>query len=322
MKAKKLLSTLAAVAVIGAIGYFLARTLVTHWDEVSRKEIVWNPWLLALSALAFMGNATWYAWIWKVLIERFGDRLSFKNSWLVQTLSELVKFVPGKVWHYAGRLYIYERLGVRKSSTLIAMAVESGVVVVSGTIVFLCSSPFWRPAGNAVPSRHVALAVVLAALSLVLLHPRLMERGLNFALARLKRSDRRVQLTIRYRDILLVCGLFCISWLIIGVGVWCLVASFREVDLSFFPVAAGCTSIAWVMGFVVLIAPRGLGVQEGVLTGLLAALSVLAKAEAVLLSLAFRAWTTIVLVVLALIALGIAGRDYVARYLRAEPEGP
>src|SRR5205807_2202496 len=105
----------------------------------------------------------------------------------------------------------------------------------------------------------------------IILHPRILNGLLNFALRLLKRDP--VLLTLHYSDILLVTLAWCVSWIVAGFAFYILLlALWPNTPLAALPICIGIYAIAWDFGFVTFITPCGLGFRE-LAIGLLFALA-------------------------------------------------
>lgn len=72
-----------------------------------------------------------------------------------------------------------------------------------------------------------------------------------------------------YRDTLGQLLLWVLFWAINGIAYYLLINSLTPSPPSQLPMVVGTFTIAWVVGFLALFAPAGLGVVEGTLTFLL-----------------------------------------------------
>jgi hypothetical protein len=99
------------------------------------------------------------------------------------------------------------------------------------------------------------------------LHPAFIKRGFGLALRALGEEPRR--LDWGYRDTLGQLFLWVLFWVINGIAYYLLINSLTPSPLSQLPMVVGAFTIAWVVGFLALFAPAGLGVVEGTLTFLL-----------------------------------------------------
>ena len=148
----------------------------------------------------------------------------------------------------------------------------------------------------------------LAPLGLLLLQPALIERVLNGVLARFGRTPVRVTLT--WRQVWLLAGGYAVFWLMQGLSFAALVHGLTGGDApaAFYLVATWVG--AYLIGFLSLLTPSGLGVREGALVLLLSPL--LPGAVAAVVAIVARLWMVVVEFLAAGVALllrtGIVGK--------------
>jgi len=261
---KRLLSGVSGVALVLLIFGFMLRTLYLRWEEIVSYE--WNlDYLALIIAFSLMLSASaFYAYLWKLILHRLGTPLSYRKSYRVFFLSQLGRYLPGKVWGILGLVYLSQKEGVSKVVSGASVTLQLLLQVVSGIMVFAVTLPFWSRTDS---MRDLYVLFVFLAVGLVLLHPALVNRGLNLALRITGQTE--MDLSWRYSYLLGQLGLWGVFWFVNGVAYYFLIRSIYSSSLPQVPVLAGIFAIAWVAGFVSLLTPAGLGVMEGTLALLL-----------------------------------------------------
>lgn len=261
---KKLLSGVSGVAIVLLIFGFMLRTLYLGWEEIVSYD--WNlDYLALIIAFSLMLSASaFYAYLWKLILDRLGTPLSYRKSYRVFFLSQLGRYLPGKVWGILGLVYLSQKEGVSKVISGASVTLQLLLQVVSGIMVFAVTLPLWRRMDS---MTDLYVLFVFLAVGLVLLHPALVNRGLNLALRITGQTE--MDLSWRYSYLLGHLGLWGVFWFVNGVAYYFLIGSIYSSSLPQVPVLAGMFAIAWVAGFVSLVTPSGLGVMEGTLVVLL-----------------------------------------------------
>lgn len=244
-----------------------------NWNQLTTHTFQWNPWLLTLAFLGFMLQELSYGLIWQEILSRLGSRLGLRLCLRVYLASEFVRYIPGNVWHVLTRILWVGKYGVSRPVAFASMAIELITKLAAAMLVFSISLLFWRDIGSIGSLLHGPLVDILGVASilglLVILHPRMLNGLLNQALRLLRRDP--VQLTLRYRDILLITLAWCASWLVAGCAFYVLLlALWPEAPLVALPICIGIYGFAWDIGFVSFITPSGLGVREAAIVGLFA----------------------------------------------------
>lgn len=252
------------ILLIGLIFAFLFRNLYLNWGELSTYQ--WSPNYLALvgSLSLLLANAFLYAYLWREIVRQFGTSLEFRKAFRIVFLSQLGHYLPGKVWNLFGVIYLGSKEGVPKLISGASLGLQLLWQILTGVIVFLLSLPFW---GRSQPLAGLYPSLLLLPLGAILLHPALMRWGLGFLLRAM--GEEPQGLDWGYRDTLSQLLLWLLFWFINGIAYYLLINSLTPSPLSLLPMVVGAFTIAWVVGFLALFAPAGLGVVEGTLTFLL-----------------------------------------------------
>lgn len=261
---KAVLLRLAGIAVVLLIFGFMFRSLYLDWEQIVAHQWDLNAVSLLVAFSLMLSAAALYAFLWKLILERLGAPLSYRKSYRIFFLSQLGRYIPGKIWSILGLVYLSEKEGVSKVMSSASVMLQLMLQVVSGVMVFAVTLPFWESM-DAVPGLSILLLSLPAGL--ILMHPALVSRGVNLALRLTGQPE--TELTWSYGYLLRQLGFWAVFWLLNGVAYHFLIRSIDSSPLPRFFVLAGIFSIAWVAGFVSLVTPAGLGVMEGTLVFLL-----------------------------------------------------
>jgi hypothetical protein len=189
---------------------------------------------------------------------RCGLEIGWSNAARLYNLSQLAKYLPGSIWHYASRAVAYRRLGASYSTIRDALVVESlwvlGAAVV--TAIALGASAFIQVSLEVVrPFKHIVLTLMLVGFGVLFV-----------LLVRFRASSWRVILLARPSFPILL--IQAAVWLSLGCALKMQVLALGlEASLSH---VTALFAGAYAVGVSVPIAPAGLGVRDAILaTGLL-----------------------------------------------------
>ena len=281
---KALIKKLIGLLVVSAIFYFLIKRLYQNWHQVSSYDWELNYLWLGASFVTLLSYYVSSTIPWKLILERLeGKNLSIKKGYKFWFLSQLGKYLPGKFWAILGRVYFCNEEGFSKSTTTASIIMEYILTVLAGVFVFLLSLAFMK-----IPSTvgHLYWLLLLIPVGLVSIHPFLFGKVFNFILKKLKRTE--IQFDMSYLQIVSFVGFYMILWFFCGLTFFLFVNSIHRVDWSNLIPIMGTFAIAWVIGFLSLITPGGLGVREGVLSILLA--NYMPVSMAIVVALLSRIW--------------------------------
>ena len=201
---------------------------------------------------------------WRQVVRDLGHRLTFRSSIPLFGISQLGKYIPGGVWNIAAAAELGRAHGIPARHSVAAMTIALLVSIVSGAAIgavgFLVSpAPLFAQWGWVF---WVAVPLV------VLLVPPVMNRAVALAwrLARLAPLDTRTTLGGVSR----VTAWSAAGWIVAG-GSVALLAIGMGAPATWLTVAqcVGGYALAWVVGFLFVIAPAGAGVRELVLAACL-----------------------------------------------------
>lgn len=274
------------LALLAVVGWFVARTFIDRWEEFRSYplDLQANPGLLVLAALVVWSGYAALIAGWRGVVLGWNQALAPWQAGRIWALSSLGKYVPGKIWAVAGMVVMAQRAGVRPvaaaGSALVMqlLAMGTGAAVVAATGVLALASEGWLRVG--------LIAVLFASVvgTLVLLQP----RWLNRALARLPAGVDRVAPAAAAAptplSILGGAAANVFAWGAYGVAVWLLARAL--VPEASFPLltTVGAFAASYIVGFLVLLVPGGLGVREGVFVLVLQGVVGLAPATAIALA--------------------------------------
>lgn len=270
------------LALLAGVGWFVARTFIDRWEEFRSYplDLQTNPGLLVLAALVVWSGYAALIAGWRGIVRGWNEELAPWQAGRIWALSSLGKYVPGKIWAVAGLVMMAQQAGVRPvaaaGSALVMqlLAMGTGAAVVAATGVLALASEGWLRVGL------IAVLVASVAGTLVLLQP----RWLNRALARLPAGGDQVATAPTPLSILGGAGANALAWAAYGVAVWLLAQAL--VPQATFPLATtiGAFAASYIVGFLVLLVPGGLGVREGVFVLVLQGVVGLAPATAIALA--------------------------------------
>ena len=286
--------------IVALVLFFLGRVLVLQWSEV--RAVEWQVDVPVLAGSYVLLGLVWLTLVanWRWLMKRMGASLGYGVSWRIWFLSNIVRYIPGNVWQFLGMVYLCHQEGIAAATTLASIVLYQVVSVASGLAlagaVYLVVGQMGGVGG--VPGAEVPLLPwevpgwalgVLVILAVVVCYPPLLNWALRQVFRLLRREPVQVQLAVGH----------VARFFFHRLGIWALQGlAFAMFVLSVYPVHRGDLLIiaasfvvSWVIGFLSLLTPSGLGVREVVQAGLLAL--VVPLPVAVALAILSRIWLII-----------------------------
>jgi hypothetical protein len=237
--------------VLLAAGYFLHRA----WPEVRQGLRDMAPALVVLSValtvmakLALGENA-------RIAARRCGIGLGYGTALRLYNISQLGKYIPGSIWQFVGRAAAYRSRNAGYAAIRDSLLVESLWVVASAMIVGVAligmqTADLLR---ESAPAAVLYWLGGLAGAGILLLAGAFVW----------KRTLLARYLRLAWPGPWLV-AVQVVTWALLGSSFWML-ARAAHVDIGAF-YATGLFALAFAFGFMVPIAPAGLGIRDGILT--------------------------------------------------------
>lgn len=220
------------------------------WEYGSGADLSWlgrNDWVMLVGLAMVYGAANiTLAMAWWHLLRHYG--MPSTRNWAVRTygISQIAKYLPGNIFHLAGRQYMGMLAGLDGRALAKSVAAELGLIVVAGMSFFILA--WLLIASNLTAIGAMTLFLVILGLTVWIL---------------VRRSASLVGSALLYQSTYLAIGG------LVFVGTLVVVAP----DVPFSPsLVVGCCGAfvcAWLAGFVTPGAPAGAGVREMVLWFLL-----------------------------------------------------
>ena len=213
--------------IAGLIFAFLIFFVVRQWNQLPDFDWRFEPGWIALSALCVAAFYALQAELWRGIVASLGEHIDGKHSRAVWGKSLLARYVPTNVLMLVSRVVMAEKYGVPKRVTFASVVYELGLAF--GTAVMVGAYfVIELPDLEGQPGRFAVLAVV--PLVLAGLHPRVFERVVNFALAKLGRES--LPKVLPFGRVLELCVAYTFCWALIGVGVFAFASGLHPLDLS------------------------------------------------------------------------------------------
>jgi hypothetical protein len=243
------------------VGFALATTL----GELPKLEWRSEPLWLAAGIVAFIVLVLAEAEIWRRLLRALGPELGFVDAGTIWCASALGRYVPTSVLTPMVRVAMAERVGVPKRICFASIAYEIALWFTAALVIgayFVTDLPDLQ--GDAV--RFTAL--VVPALALACLHPRVFERVANVTLERLGREPLRQ--VLGFGHVLAFVGLYAGAFVIAGLSVFALAHSVYPVGGDDLVIVTGAFAVGTALSILAFVLPGGLVAREA---GLAVALS-------------------------------------------------
>jgi len=247
-------STAAGAVIAVAGGAFVARAIASEWELVRSSLADARPgWLVAGLVLAAAAMVA-IALPWGRALNLVGVATQRVATVAWYFVGEIGKYVPGGLWPVVGRASSARRGGVPRAAAYASVALSLGALYLAAMLLVAALAPWVVGDGD----EDALWVLLLLPVGLGLLHHRplgwlmaLAERRLGRGLTlRIPRWSGTVRLVVAYVP----------SWLLVGTATWCTARAFTP-DVGWEAVAPAAI-LSWIVGFVTVPVPGGVGVRE------------------------------------------------------------
>ncbi len=264
---------LTALSVVVGVAVLVGGAVVVadRWDEVSRA-LTTIGWPAAVASLLLTtAGVVSTGECWRLWLAALGGRPGAWTAHRVFYLTQAGKYVPGSLWPVLAQAALARRYGVPRPAMVAASTLFLLLHTVTGVLVGAVG------VGATVASRWAWLVVPVAVVGVVVLAPPVLSRLLGL-LARWRPS--LATASPGWSVVGATTALMLLAWACYGGATWLLLRPLEDGDQAL-PLAVGGYALAWVVGFLAVAAPAGVGAREAVvvvvlgpLVGVSAALSV------------------------------------------------
>ncbi len=271
MQSISIIKYLVGALIVAGTCYFFIREFYYNFDSISKFKIHINWFYLLAAQFILIGVTLAGTYFWQRLLRIItSQQISFRESMAIANTSLLAKYLPGKVWSYAFQMLLLSKKGISGTIVLYANLFLTVTSLFAsaflGLLYFACFSPtnkrLWL---------LLFFVFLIIYLGFIFLNQPCLKLLIKIVQKIFKKTINYTHIDVRWIILfqlvyLLANAIFGITGYLLALGL-----GFSVSMQDIFAVAASLI-IADMIGFIVLIAPGGLGVREGIMFALLAAL--------------------------------------------------
>ena len=296
--ARKRLWIALQVAFVGAACWYVGKALTRQWTDVRQSlaalQPAWAPILLS-GVLVFAAYALLIQ-TWRVMLASWGKPLSFGSATRIWFVSNLGKYLPGKVWQIAALSALAQQEGVSAVAATGSALIVNLANILSGFVFVLAGGLRLLDATTGGRSGW-AIAIAAVLLLGLLLLPALLPRVAALA-RRLTGSGevggRTLDLPrIPARAIWIATLGTALAWVLYGTAFALLARGVLPGIRGSLADAVAVYTISYLAGYLFVPAPGGLGVREWTLVQGMTTLGLAGQGEAWVIAFASRLWLTV-----------------------------
>ena len=242
------------IAVLAGAGWYF----YTHFQEISGYLSSLSLSRILISTILFLVGKFLLSDITRLSLKKVSRIIPYSEAFSITSVTQLGKYLPGGIWHFAGKFGIYKVMGISTKGTTQAIIYENIWLLSSATIVgfftLLISSrdvfceylPFI--CGPAI-AQILMVGIPVLWIAGLILFERLFFPGCK----------------VVPLDFLLILVEQLATWILFGISYWLVFPP----QSGYLMQIIGAFSLSWVAGYVAFFAPGGIGIREFLLAVIL-----------------------------------------------------
>ena len=236
--------------------FFIVIAILLSVLYQNREMLLTYPWEINLWALGatFITYSLGVGLIisgWFRLIRSLIPKGSYYQHFRIYVLTNLAKRIPGPLIHIAGRLVMYQSVGIEAKFVTVGSGIEAVLLLLSAILSYLLAMGFSHK------NQYFEWWLITSvALGLILIHP----KSITFLLSKLKKQS-NVQ-ALSYTNSLTWLVFYIAGWILGGMTVFWLINVLTPLPATHLPDVVAAWTLAGTMSSLIFFSPSGLGVQE------------------------------------------------------------
>ncbi len=239
-----------AAVLIGAGWYFYR-----HYHEITSYLETLSVVRITASFILLIVGKVILSDITRMSLKKVNWKISFREALSITSVTQLGKYLPGGIWHFAGKFGAYKVKGVSTKDSTQAMIYENTWLLSSAVVIGLllllstnqeltCTYLSFLCDKNLIPFLLIGMPIIwLGGLFII---EKFFFYKENFAIS----------------DFLIVLLEQLGIWTIFGFSFWFIFPP----NVKLMPQIIGSFSLSWAAGYIAFFAPGGIGVREFLIT--------------------------------------------------------
>jgi len=263
MKFSKYIKISLSILLVVLFIWFFYKEFKENWESVRTLHLEMNWKYLVLGILMMIANYLCTTLSWHIGINYFDNhkKLKFTQSIALVNISQLGKYIPGKLWSYMVQIYWLASKGVPKT-TVLYLNIVTTLLTILVSMLLGCLLLIMLPNWYHLRTEILIFIGLLLIINLVLFNNNFLKYFIEMFSRITKQKVSFYQLSTRR---IISMQLLYIT----GALFWALAGCFISLSIGFsldslrMLFISSAMLLGDVIGFLILIAPSGLGVREG-----------------------------------------------------------
>lgn len=244
--------------------WFIGKNIIQNSEQIKGIDFkMFDPKYMFFSVIVIFISMIYPVFVWKFLIRSMGEKINTLSALRTWFISNLGRYVPGKVLQFAGLVYFARKEGVDGKiaiqSVLYSQITANGLGLLMGLSLLTIKST----SAKFPNSFHVTL-ILIAIFLFVLWFPSFFLRSSNYFLTKFNKQT--IEQSLSRKHYLIYLLLQIVNWMLMSVSFILLINAYTGLSVTGNPEVLFILPLSWTIGLIALFAPGGLGVREGAMS--------------------------------------------------------
>jgi len=251
--------------IIIATVYFFYGEFTKNWEIFHNYQFIIKPIYIIISFSITVSALVTDTLILHICINRnIGKKkLSFLTNATILNTSNILKYIPGRIWGCAAQILWFSKRGMPKAKILYVNFICSICAIIVSIFLGIVYVTYYSP-GMGFKIEIILLVFITLDLLFILWNPTLINCFIRIVNIRFNKNIQPV-----YTSKFLLFGiqlLYLIQWNLIGLGGYFLAQGIGlKIAFTDFYAILASMSLSWAIGYLTVIMPGGLGIRESVM---------------------------------------------------------
>lgn len=220
--------------------FFIAKFIYSGKGEILPQIFNFKSLPFALGIFFLILFFLFRSLVWKELLKNEGHAMGIAESTYLLANAEIKRYIPGSILSFIARIHFFNSFEIPRRRIIKLILYESALFVITSALISVPAIFYFFP----------SFRILIAPVLLILVVTVVIFLKRNIPLNRFEKPF-----------ILMI-----FAWIFYGLGNYLISNSFVYIDPSRILETSSFFVLAWLVGYLVLIVPMGLGVREGVVT--------------------------------------------------------
>lgn len=250
---KSIIKIIFSIAVVALVGYFFVKAFNFNVKAIDFSLLKPNYPKLFLSTLVLLVSQLYIVAIWTLMLKQSGYCLSFKRGWEIFFISNLGRYLPGKIWQQISMVYMVKTEGINSTSCISSIILHQLIIIATGLLAMVVFSFDYI-------NENYPFMLYIIPVCVLLLSPFFVKPVAKFTFNKILKREFEFSYTSKNYMLWLVLMFF--SWIGYGGAFSLFLDSIYGNKMSLFD-ATGFFASGYTLGYAAFMVPGGIGVREG-----------------------------------------------------------